>query len=91
MLQDHAGSPGVGLLMVSDTPWIISITQVIGTTLLYGQRIGRHGVCSDISPMVKAYHASLPLATSSMMSEGKKKTMYEIESTMPLVLSDHFS
>src|SRR6185503_7265064 len=50
------------LLIVSDTPCSISSTQVAGTTALYGQRIGRHGVCSETSLMPQAYHASLPLA-----------------------------
>src|SRR5207247_5995514 len=79
------------LLIVSDTPWNISSTQVRGTTPLYGQRIGRHGVRSDVWLMVNEYQASLPLAASSMMSDGTKKRMYEIESTMPLVLADHAS
>ncbi len=62
-----------------------------GTTALYGQSSGRHGVCSEVSLMVYAYQASLPLTIRNMMIDGKKNTMYEVASMMPLVFTDHLS
>ena len=57
-------------------PWISSSRQVSGTTALNGHRIGRHGVCSEVSPILNAYQASCQLTTSrNMMSDGKKNTM----------------
>ena len=60
--------------MVSETPWIISSRQVSGTTVLKGHSIGRHGVCSEISLMLKAYQASLPADHEQHESDGKKNT-----------------
>ena len=78
-------------MISSDTPWISRNTQGSGTTDLYGHRIGRQGVCSEVSLISQAYQASPPLMTSSMKIDGKKNTMYEVASMMPLVFTDHFS
>src|SRR5688572_24347730 len=79
------------LLMVSEIPWMSSSRLASGTTILYGHRIGRHGVCSEVSPISNAYHPSAQLTTRKVMIDGKKNTTYATESMMPLVRVDHFS
>ena len=46
--------------MVSEMPWISSRRQVSGTTILKGQRIGRHGVCSESLADRNEYSPSSP-------------------------------
>jgi hypothetical protein len=62
------------LLMVSDTPWISSSRQASGTTILNGHRIGRHGVCSEVSPIWNAYQPSFQLTIRKVRIAGKKNT-----------------
>jgi len=47
--------------MVSDTPWMSSSRQANGTTHLKGHRIGRHGVCSEVSPISKEYQEKIEI------------------------------
>src|SRR5688572_32540678 len=79
------------LLMVSETPWMRSSRQASGTTILNGHRIGRHGVCSEVSPIEKEYQPSFQLTMRNTKIEGKKNTRYEIESISPLVRIDQRS
>src|SRR5215510_11099076 len=77
--------------MSSEIPWISSSSTASGTTILNGHRIGRQGVCSEVSLIWNAYHPSLQLTKKNTSNDGKKNTMYATESIVPLVLIDQFS
>ena len=45
--------------------------QVSGTTALNGHRIGRHGVCSDVSLIRNAYQTSSMVTKKNTINVGK--------------------
>src|SRR4030095_10952144 len=49
------------LFRSSEMPWMSSSRIASGTTILNGHRIGRQGVCSEVSPIVNAYQPSFQL------------------------------
>src|SRR4029078_134884 len=75
----------------SETPCTMKSSAASGTDARNGHRIGRHGDCSEVSPIWYAYHASSMLITISVIITGKKRSRYEPRSIMPFLRSGYLS